>query len=87
MKKNLHYILIILTFLNFTTIANCGNKNDIIAKIGNEIITEFEIKNKILTTLFLANQNVTQKNIDDLKQQSFELLLQSRLKKNRIIKV
>ena len=86
MKKNLYYILITLIFLNFTTILNCGKKNDIIVKIGNEIITEFEVKNKILTTLFLANQNITQKNIDDLKQQSFELLLQSRLKKIELLK-
>ena len=86
MKKNLYYILITLIFLNFTTILNCGNKNDIIVKIGNEIITEFEVKNKILTTLFLGKQSVTQKNIDDLKQQSFDLLLQSRLKKIELLK-
>tara|TARA_E500000178_G_scaffold353125_1_gene418212 strand:- start:1382 stop:2308 length:927 start_codon:yes stop_codon:yes gene_type:complete len=86
MKKNLYYIIITLTFLNFTTIVHCGNKNDIIVKIGNEIITEFEVKNKILTTLFLGKQSVTQKNIDDLKQQSFDLLLQSRLKKIELLK-
>ena len=85
MKKKI-YFLFILIFLCCTTPANSKNKNDIIVKIGNEIITEFEVKNKILTTLFLANQPVTQKNINDLKQQSFEFLLQNRLKKIELLK-
>lgn len=86
MKKKIHFLLLLLTSLCFTTIANSENKNDIIVKIGNEIITEFDVKNKILTTLFLANQPVTQKNINDLKKQSFELLLQNRLKKIELLK-
>ncbi len=86
MKKKIHFLLLALTFLCCATIVNSENKNDIIVKIGNEIITEFEVKNKILTTLFLTNQPVTQKNINDLKQQSFELLLQNRLKKIELLK-
>ena len=86
MKKKIHFLLLLLTSLCFTTITNSENKNDIIVKIGNEIITEFDVKNKILTTLFLANQPVTQKNINDLKKQSFELLLQNRLKKIELLK-
>ena len=86
MKKQIHFLLLILTFLCCTTIANSENKNNIIVKIGNEIITEFDVKNKILTTLFLANQPITQKNINDLKKQSFELLLQNRLKKIELLK-
>tara|TARA_X000000950_G_scaffold233087_1_gene282386 strand:+ start:1146 stop:2072 length:927 start_codon:yes stop_codon:yes gene_type:complete len=86
MKKKIYFLLLTLIFLYCTTIANSKNSNDIIAKIGNEIITEFEVKNKILTTLFLSNQQITQKNINDLKQQSFELLLQNRLKKIELSK-
>ena len=47
MKKKIYFLLLTLIFLYCTTIANSKNSNDIIAKIGNEIITEFEVKNKI----------------------------------------
>ena len=86
MKKNLYFLLLILTFLYASTISSSGNKNDIIVKIGNEIITEFEVKNKILTTLFFAKEQVTQKNINNLKKQSFESLIQNRLKKIELSK-
>tara|TARA_E500000178_G_scaffold354013_1_gene421596 strand:- start:2347 stop:3273 length:927 start_codon:yes stop_codon:yes gene_type:complete len=86
MKKKLYFLLLTITFLYTSTISSNGNKNNIIVKIGNEIITEFEIKNKILTTLFLAKEPVTQKNIDDLKKQSFELLIQNRLKRIELSK-
>ena len=42
--------------------------NKIILQVENEIITSYEIKNKILTTLFLANQDINQPNIDKLKK-------------------
>ena len=86
MKKKLYFLFLIITFLYASTISSSGNKNDIIVKIGNEIITEFEIKNKILTTLFLANEQVTQKKINDLKKQSFDSLIQNRLKKIELSK-
>ena len=45
-----------------------GNiKNNIIVKIENEIITDYEIKNKILTLLFLGNQPINQENINKQK--------------------
>ena len=86
MKKKLYFLFLIITFLYASTISSSGNKNNIIVKIGNEIITEFEIKNKILTTLFLANEQVTQKKINDLKKQSFDSLIQNRLKKIELSK-
>ena len=86
MKKKLYFLFLIITFLYASTMSSSGNKNDIIVKIGNEIITEFEIKNKILTTLFLANEQVTQKKINDLKKQSFDSLIQNRLKKIELSK-
>ena len=53
------------SFLNKS--ANAKFKNNIIVKIENEIITNFEIKNKILSTLILSNQEINQKNINSIK--------------------
>ena len=39
-------------------------KNEIIVKIDNNIITAYEIKNKIKTSLILSNQDLNQVNID-----------------------
>ncbi len=86
MNNKLYFLIIIFIILFRTNVLSIENKNNIIAKVGNEIITEFEVKNKILTTLFLAKQEITQKNINDLKKQSFELLIQNRLKKIELSK-
>jgi len=48
--------------------------------VGNQIITEYDIKNKILTTLFLNKKEYTQENIDELKRVSLELLVLNKLK-------
>ena len=61
-------------------------KNNILVKIENEIITNFEIKNKILGTLILSNQEINQKNIDLLKKQSLESLILLKLKKIELSK-
>ena len=51
----------------------------IIAKIDNELVTNYDIKNKIITALVLANKEINQ-NIDNLKEKSLEDLIQNRLK-------
>ena len=52
-------ILLIFCFYNssFSSI-----KNNIIAKVGDEIITSFDLENKIKITLILANQEINQEN-------------------------
>ena len=65
--------------LNFKV--NSSNNVKIIVKIDNELITNFDIKNKIITKLILTNQEINQKNINDLKKISLEELIQNRLKK------
>ena len=46
----------------------------------NEIITNFEIKNKILSTLILSKQEINQQSINKLKKQALETLIQQKLK-------
>ena len=60
--------------------------NQIILKVENEIITNYEIKNKILRSLFLANQEVSQENINKIKKQSLENLIQFKIKKIEVEK-
>ncbi len=77
-KKLIFYIILSIIFLSKNALAQINNK--IILKVENEIITSYELKNKILTTLFLSNQEINQSNIDKLKKKSVELLIEDKLK-------
>ena len=75
--------LILIIF--FTIIFSSNNlfanfKGNIIVKVENEIITNFEIKNKILSTLILSKQEINQQSINKLKKQALETLIQQKLK-------
>ncbi len=72
------FFLILILFPNFLS-AKIENK--IVLKVENEIITNYEIKNKILVTLFLAGEDINQDNIDKLKKNSLDALIQLKLKK------
>ena len=61
-------------------------QNNIVLKIESEVITNFEIKNKILMTLTLLEKDVNQKNINALKEQSLESLIQHKLRKIELSK-
>ena len=54
--------------------------NKILLKVENEIITNYEVKNKILTSLVLAGNEITQENINKLKKQALESLIENKLK-------
>ncbi len=61
-------------------------KSNIVLKIENEIITNYEIKNKIITTLVLSNEEVNQENINKLKRQTLDLLIIHKLRKLELSK-
>ena len=61
-------IFFIILIFNNNLIAQ--NNTKIIAKVGSEIVTSFELENKIKTTLFLAGENLSQKNINSIKNVS-----------------
>ena len=86
MKKNNFFKLFILIFFLISNISVANIKNDIVLKVGNQIITEYDIKNKILTTLFLNKKEFIQENIDELKRVSLELLVLNKLKKIELSK-
>ena len=84
-KKNFSiFILIFLVLIPKISYANIKNK--IIVKVDNQIITNYEIKNKILSSLILANQDINQQSINLLKKQTLENLIQLKLKKTELSK-
>ena len=87
MNKNFK-ILFIVFFLIISNIyvSFASIKNNIVAKVGNEIITLIELENKVNTTLILANQKINQENINKLKNISLKRLIDLKIKQNEIKK-
>ena len=84
MKKK--FILVFFLFyLFFQSYLYAGIKTTIIAKVGNEIITSFEIKNRILGTLIVSNNEINQSNIDSLKEKVLNDLINLKLKKMNLV--
>ena len=77
--KIFFFFIIFFANLNFTL--NAKEITKIVVKIENEIITNYDIKSEILATLILTKKEINQKNIDDLKQNALENLIQIKLKK------
>ena len=74
----------LLLFLSSVSIASSNFK--IIVKVGNEIITSYELENKIKISLFLAEEKLNQNNVNELKKFSLESLINTKLKKEEIKK-
>ena len=81
MKIKFLFYLFIINLLSLGFWCHSKEVNKIIAKIDNELITSYDIKNKILTTLILANKEINQENINILKKKSLEDLILNRLKR------
>lgn len=81
-------LIIIVFLIYFSQIVLLSSKinNNIILKIENEIITNYDIKNKILTILVLGNQEINQENINSLKKQALENLIIQKIKKIELLK-
>ena len=85
-KKELFKIIFFIIFINIETNSFALTKNKIIANIDNQIVSSYELKNKVKTILFLANQNINQENINLIKEKALQKLITYKLKKNQIIK-
>ena len=57
--NRLKIILLLISFF-FSNNVFADFENSIIVKVDNEIITNFEIKNKILTNLVLTGKEINQ---------------------------
>tara|TARA_Y100001958_G_C21145725_1_gene483171 strand:- start:143 stop:1072 length:930 start_codon:yes stop_codon:yes gene_type:complete len=78
-KKKLRFLYFILSILtSFSSFASY--ENSIVLKVDDQIITSYEIKNKILSSLILSGKEFNQTNIDALKKQSLDSLIQLKIK-------
>ena len=77
MKKFSIYLILIL----FSQSLYAQINNKIILKIENEIVTAFEVKNKILSSLIISNEEINQTNINKYKEKVLDSLIENRLKK------
>ena len=84
-RKNFFFFLV-FSVLSLFFLPLKALKNEIIVKIDNSIITAYEIKNKIKTSLILSNQNINQTNIDKNKKRALSYLIDLKLKKNELTK-
>ena len=80
------FLIIFILLLSNIYTTYSAIKNNIIAKVGNEIITLIELENKINTTLILTNQKINQENINKLKNISLKKLIDLKVKQIEIKK-
>ena len=59
-------------------------ENKIIANVNNQVISTYELKDKIKTILFLSNQSLSQKNINFAKMRAMKSLIDHKLKLEEI---
>lgn len=61
-------------------------ESKILVKVENQLISTFELKNKIRSILFLTNQETNQTNINNTKRDALESLINFKLKKEEVLK-
>tara|TARA_A100001011_G_scaffold82120_1_gene85479 strand:+ start:2869 stop:3825 length:957 start_codon:yes stop_codon:yes gene_type:complete len=79
-------VILVMTFFVFGNNVYAEIKNSIIAKIGNEIITNFDIENKIKTNLYLSGEEINQQNVNKIKALTLKSLINLKLKSNEVKK-
>ena len=84
LRDKFKIIFFLVFFLNNNLIADINNR--IIAKIGDEIITGFDVENKIKTNLFLSGKEINQANVDKIKTATIDSLVNLKLKSNEVKK-
>ena len=79
------YIQIFLITISFNS-SYALNESRIIVKVGNEIISSFELENKIKASLLLAGDEINQNNINGIKSMVLKSLINLKLKKEELKK-
>ena len=78
--------VLIIFFVFFFEIVQSSEENKIIVKVNQKIITSYEIKNKINTEIILRNLDMSQTNIDKMKNFAVKNLIDFRIKEKEIEK-
>jgi len=80
MKKYIYLVYFFAFFFTFIVNLESSIQNSIVVKVDNKIITSYEVKNKILSTLIISGNEISQKNIDEIKKQILDNLISYKLK-------
>ena len=78
--------VLIIFFVFFFEIVQSSEENKIIVKVNQKIITSYEIKNKINTEIVLRNLDMSQSNINKMKNFAVRNLIDFRIKEKEIEK-
>ena len=78
--KKIKLIIIFFSIYLINTNLYSEIKTRIIAKVGDEIITNFDIENKIKTNLYLSGEEINQENVDKIKGSIVKSLVNLKLK-------
>ena len=79
-KANFRFSIILFFILIYKSHLFSALQNKILVKIENEIISSYELKNKINTLIVLSNKEVNQSNVDKLKRIAIEQLINTKIK-------
>ena len=86
MRKYTFFLYTLIIFFSFQNILYSALESKILAKVENQLISSFELKNKIKLLLFLTNQEINQTNINKTKRDALESLINLKLKKEELSK-
>ncbi len=84
MKRLIFFLIIIVMLKGNITYASIQSK--ILVNIGNQIITSYELKNRVKTILVLNNKELNQENVNKTKNEALNFLINSKLKKEQVSK-
>ena len=86
MKKNNIIIFLFFVFVSNFTFLELHSKivNNIIAKVGNSLITSIDLQNEMITNLVINKRELSEENINSSKDYSIKNLLTKVIKKNEV---
>tara|TARA_E500000178_G_scaffold284432_1_gene285601 strand:- start:2508 stop:3461 length:954 start_codon:yes stop_codon:yes gene_type:complete len=76
--KRFYLIFLIFFFFNVNNLYSSFT-NQILVKVGKEIVTSYELENKIKMIIFFSKQELNQQNINNAKRSALNLLIDTKL--------
>ena len=86
MIKIFNRILLIFTLIFISENLNANFKNSILVKVGDQIITSIEVEHEIRTLLLINKREVTQEEVNKLKQPVIKSLIKRAIQESEIKK-
>jgi peptidyl-prolyl cis-trans isomerase SurA len=86
MKKLIYLFKIFFLLMVQTNVSLSLIQNKIIANVENQIVSNYELETKIRRSLFFSNKELNQNNINQVKNRALRSLIDTKLKKQEIIK-